>query len=136
MANTVTITKILDGARSAVFHIFIKSDGASGELTDQVLIDPAADLDPILGARPSLTIEQLWYDLSGFDARLEFDYLVDDTAAWTLSGGNGVHMDFCHFGGLKDRSSVLDGTGKLMLTTNGLTAAGDNGTIIIKVQKD
>lgn len=136
MANTISITKILDGARSAVFHVFIKSDGASGELVDQVLIDPAADLVPVLGAKPSLTIEQLWYDLSGFDARLEFDYLVDDTAAWTLSGGNGVHMDFCHFGGLKDRSNVLDGTGKLMLTTNGLAAAGDNGTIIIKVRKD
>ena len=40
MANAVTITKILDGARSAVFHVFIKSDGASGELVDQVLIDP------------------------------------------------------------------------------------------------
>lgn len=136
MANTISITKILDGPRSAVFHVFIKSDGASGELTDQVLIDPATDLDPILGARPSLTIEQLWYDLSGFDARLEFDYLINDTPVWTLSAGNGVHMDFSHFGGLKDRSNVLDGTGKLMLTTNYLDAAGDNGTIIIKVRKD
>ena len=136
MANTISITKILDGARLAVFHVFIKSDGASGDLVDQVLIDPTEDLDPALGARPTMTIEQLWYDLSGFDARLEFDYLTDDTAAWTLSGGNGVHMDFCHFGGLKDRSDALDGTGKLMLTTNGLTAAGDNGTIIIKVRKD
>lgn len=136
MANTVTITKIIDGARSAVFHVFIQSDGASGDLTDQVLIDPSVDLDPRLGARPGLTIDQLWYDLSGFDARLEFEYLVGDTAVWTLSGGNGVHMDFGQFGGLKDRSNPLDGTGKLMLTTNGLNAAGDNGTIIIKVRKD
>ena len=136
MSNTVTITKILDGARSAVFHVFIKSDGASGDLTDHVLIDPAVDFDPAMSQKPVMTIEQLWYDLSGFDARLEFDYLTDDTAAWTLSGGNGVHMDFCHFGGLKDRSNVLDGTGKLMLSTNGMTAASDNGTIIIKVRKD
>lgn len=136
MANTVSITKILDGVRSAVFHIYIKSDGATGDMTDQVIIDPSTDLVPALGAIPSLSIEQIWYDLSGFDARLEFDYLIEDTAVWTLSGGNGVHMDFSHFGGLKDRSNVLDGTGKLMITTNGLTAAGDNGTIIIKVRKD
>ena len=136
MANTVTVTKLLDGARSAVFHIYIKSDGLTGELTDQVLIDPATDLNPVLNAVPSLTIDQLWYDLSGFDARLEFDYLVEDTAVWTLSAGNGVHMDFSQFGGLKDRSNILDGTGKLMITTNGLLSAGDNGTIIIKVRKD
>lgn len=136
MANTISITKLLDGARFAVFHIYIKSDGATGDLADHVLIDPAADLNPLLNAVPSLTIDEIWYDLSGFDARLEFDYLVDDTAVWTLSGGNGVHMDFTPFGGLKDRSQVLDGTGKLMITTNGLLSAGDNGTIIIKVRKD
>lgn len=136
MANTVSITKLLDGPRSAIFHIFIKSDGVSGDMTDEVLIDPATSFDPALRAKPTLTIDQLWYDLSGFDARLEFDYLVDDTAAWTMSGGNGIHMDFGCFGGLKDRSNVLDGTGKLMITTNGLAAAGDCGTIVIKVRKD
>ncbi len=133
--NTVAITKIIDGARNAVFHIYIKSDGASGDLTDEVLIDPTSDLNPWMDSSPSLTIDQLWYDLSGFDARLEFDYLIDDTAAWVLSGGNGVHMDFGSFGGLKDRSGTLDGTGKLMITTSGL-ADGDCGTIVIKVRKD
>lgn len=136
MANDLTITKIMEGERHAVFHISIASDGARGELTDALLIDPAVDLSPALNAKPSLTIEHLWYDLSGFDARLEFDYMLSDTPVWTLSAGNGVHMDFTPFGGLKDRSNVLDGTGKLMITTNGLTAAGDNGTIIIKVRKD
>lgn len=136
MANKVSITKLLDGERSAIFHVYIQSDGVTGDMTDQVLIDPATSFDPDLAAKPCLTITELWYDLSGFDARLEFDYLVEDTAAWTLSGGNGIHMDFNCFGGLKDRSNVLDGTGKLMITTNGLTAAGDNGTIIIKVRKD
>lgn len=133
--NTVAITKILDGQRAAVFHIFITSDGASGDLSDEVLIDPAVDLDPSPGARPSITIDQLWYDLAGFDGFLAFDYLISDTPVWTLSGGNGVHMDFSHFGGLKDRSNPLDGSGKLILTTNGMSA-GDTGTIIIKVRKD
>jgi hypothetical protein len=136
MANKVSITKLLDGPRSAVFHVFIESDGASGELNDEVLIDPATSFDPALSASPSITIAELWYDFSGFDAKLEFDYLLSDTPVWTLSAGNGVHMDFGCFGGLKDRSNALDGTGKLTITTNGLTALGDNGTLIIKVRKD
>lgn len=136
MANGISITKIIEGERHAVFHISIASDGASGDLTDLVLIDPSVDLSPALNPKPSLTIEHLWYDLSGFDAQLEFDYLLSDTPVWTLSAGNGVHLDFTPFGGLKDRSNVLDGSGKLMISTNGLTAAGDCGTIIIKVRKD
>ena len=136
MANSVLITKLLDGPRSAIFHIFIESDGASGDMTDQVLIDPTTSFDPALDSTPTITIDSLWYDLSGFDAKLEFDYLLSDTPVWTLSAGNGVHMDFNCFGGLKDRSNALDGTGKLTITTNGLSALGDNGTLIIKVRKD
>ena len=136
MANTTTVTKIMEGERHAVFHVYLKSDGVTGELTDFVIADPAADLNPVLNAVPSMTIEQLWYDLDGFGARLEFDYLVDDTAAWTLSGNSGTHIDFSNIGGLKDRSNVLDGTGKLMITTSGFSSSSDNGTIIIKVRKD
>jgi hypothetical protein len=136
MANTVTVTKLQDGERHAIFHVFIKSDGSSGDMVDQVIIDPAIDFDPALPLKPCMTVCELWYDLSGFDARLDFSYLTSDTPAWTLSAGNGVHMDFTPFAGLKDRSGSLDGTGKLMVSTNGLTAAGDNGTIVIKVRKD
>ena len=136
MANTVLVTKMLDGERFAVFHVYIESDGATGELDNFVLIDPAADLTPSTGATPSLTIEHLWYDLSDFDARLDFEYLIENTPVWTLSGGNGVHMDFSPFGGLKDRSQSLDGTGKLLITTSGLLSSGDCGSIVIKVRKD
>jgi hypothetical protein len=136
MANMVSITKLLDGPRSAVFHVFIQSDGASGDLTDQVLIDPATSFDPAQAPVPGITIEELWYDLSGFAAVLEFDYLLQDTPVWVLSEGHGDHMDFMCFGGLKDRSPALDGTGKLTITTNGLNTAGDRGSLVIKVRKD
>lgn len=132
----VTITKILDGTRSAVFHVYLVSDGISGDLTDEVLIDPTTDFDPELTSVPTLTIEQIWYDLTGFDARLEFDYLASDTGVWAMSGGQASHVDFCHFGGLKDRSNELDGTGKLKLTTRGFASTDDAGTIVIKVRKD
>lgn len=127
----IVITKILDGERNAVFHISIVGD-ASGDLADETLIDPVDDLG--LASSPALTIDQIWYDLTGFDARMEFDYLVSDTPIWSMSGGQAVELDFCGFGGLTDRSPVLDGTGKLMLSTSGL-ADGDFGTIVLKVRK-
>jgi hypothetical protein len=136
MAHKVVVTKLIDGPRHAVIHVYVRSDGASADLTDYVLIDPATDLTPSPGGVPSLTIEHLQYDLSGFNAELEFEYLTDDTGAWVMADGSAGCFDFGSFGGLKDRSNVLDGTGKLMLTTSGLSNAGDKGTVIIKVRKD
>jgi len=136
MANTATVTKLMEGDRNAVFHVFLASDGSSGELEKFVLIDPAADLDPILQVSPILTIDKIWYDLIGFNARLDFDYLIEETGILALSGGNANYADFSLFGGLKDRSSSFDGTGKLLLTTNGLLSEGDCGSIVIKVRKN
>ena len=129
------ITKILDGPRNAVFHVAIAGDGVS-EIEDAVLIDPATSFDPALPPVPSLTVDQLWYDLSGFTARLEFDYLGTDTPIWTMSDAQAGHMDFYCFGGIKDRSSeALGGLGKIKLTTSGL-GSGDFGTMIVKLRKD
>lgn len=132
--SQVVVTKILDGARNAVFHVAIIGD-ALGDVSDSVIIDPAVDFTPALDAEPSMTIDSLWYDLAGFNARLEFDYLASDTPIWSMSGNQGTHIDFCHFGGLKDRSPAMDGLGKLQITTSGL-ADGDFGTLVIKVRKD
>lgn len=125
----IGITKILAGARNVVFHIVIEGDG-SGDVTDEVLIDP---VDLGMTAFPSMTLNKLVYDLSAFTAKLEFDYLASDTPIWTLA--NQFEADFRDIGGLKDRSPVQDGTGKLMLTTNGL-GSGDLGSILIWVRKD
>jgi hypothetical protein len=76
----------------------------------------------------------LWYDITGFDGILLFDYLVDETPVWTLSG-HGHFMDFTPMGGLKDRSAVMDGTGKVLLSTAGFTTLGEQGTIILQVKK-
>lgn len=130
----VTVTKILDGARNAVFHVSVLGDGL-GDVTDEVLIDPTTSFDPAFDSIPSMTIEKLWYDLSGFNARLEFDYLASDTPVWSMSGGQAVQLDFGFFKGLRDRSNELDGSGKLTMTTSGL-GAGDFGTLIVHVRKD
>lgn len=131
MANTVTITKINEGPRNIAVHVYIKSDGASGDLVDEVLIDP---VDFGLEASHRFAIEDINYNFSGFDALIEFDTgLIDDKMIWVLGEQNSI-ADFCNIGGLVDRSG-LDGSGKLQITTTGLAAATDQGSIIIRVRK-
>lgn len=132
--STAVVTLLNDGPRNVVCHVYIEGS-ALGDLTDEVLIDPAADLDPAMPSRPGLTLQEVICDLIGFDALLEFDELASDRPLWTITGDQYVHADFRSFGGLKDRSSANDGSGKLMLTTSGL-AAGDKGTIILWLRKD
>jgi hypothetical protein len=127
------ITKLLDGPRNAVFHIAFEGDG-SGDITNVVLIDPATSFDPALPASPAMTIERLMYDLTGFDAKLEFDYLTSDTFVWSLTGDQYADVDLCHFGGLKDRSPALDGQGTLKISTRGL-GANETGVLVIHVRK-
>ncbi len=49
MANTVTVTSIVDGNDVGEAHIYLASDGSSGELTDTVILDASA----LAGATPS-----------------------------------------------------------------------------------
>lgn len=128
----ITLTTLLDGPKNAAVHVSIAGDG-TGELVDEVILDPAA-FDPPLPPVPALRIAELWYNFVGFDSLLEFDYLASDTPVWSMSGGEAIHMDFGCIGGLTDRSNPLDGSGKLLLTTSGLEA-GDFGTMVILVKK-
>lgn len=134
MSHTVTVTKIMDGARNAVFHVYIKGDGVSSDLTDSVIIDPTLSFDPAKKSKPTITVEKMLYNLVGFDAQIEFDYLLDDTPLWALSGGQENKVCFKDWGGLKDRSGEIDGSGKLMINTSGLVDGF--GTILIHVRKD
>ena len=129
MPNTVTITKILEG-RHNQFHIYIASDGQSGELDDEVLIDPVADLGFTSAKR--MRLEHITYTLSGFSARIEFDKGLEDPMIWVLEAGTNF-VDFRKFGGLKDRSDI-DGTGKLKITTTGFSDSGDQGSLVIQVK--
>lgn len=128
----ISVTTLNDGPRNAIVHVSILGDG-SGDLADEVVIDPAA-FDPPLPPVPALKISKLWYALVGFDARLEFDYLVSDTPVWSIPGGETMCLDFDSFGGLTDSSPDLDGTGRLQITTSGLSE-GDFGSLVIWVRK-
>lgn len=132
MANTVNITKVIDGPRNVVIHVYIASDGASGDLVDQVLIDPVVDLN--LKPTERMSVESITSSMSGFHARVEYDTgLVEDKMVWVITEHDSL-ASFQDIGGLKDRSGV-DGTGKFQITTTGLTSVGDEGTFIFQVKK-
>lgn len=134
MANTVTIRKMLDGPKHAIFHVYLASDGAAGELTDQVIIDPTTDITPALTAGADLTVECIWFQVDGFSVRFEFDATAD-TPIWMLTPGTDSFVDFRDMGGIKD-SGGAGATGKIQITTTGFTASTDQGTFIIKVRKN
>ena len=132
MAHTVTTTKIYTGDRLAIFHVYLGSDGQSADLTDEVIIDPVVDLG--LDTKARMGIEHMIFGLStGLAVRVEFDTgLVDDKMIWVLT----EHVSFVDFrpiSSLRDKSG-LDGTGKLQITTTGLSVANTQGSMTIQVR--
>ncbi len=133
MPHTVKVIKELDGERFLLLRVYIKSDGVSGDLAGFPIMDPTATPNPAKPAKPFATIEEIWFDLDGFNMRLDYDDLVDPPV-WTLSQGAGNYVDFRSIGGIVDRSGA-DGTGKLLLSTFGLDTGSKQGTLLIKMRK-
>ena len=135
MAHTVAVTKMLDGPRHVVLHVYLKSDGISSDLKRVVLIDPHSDdIFKPRDSKPSFAVEEIVYDFAGFDASIQYDSgLINDNYIWVLPEGSSERVDFKPFGGFADRSG-LDGSGKLMITTFGLLSIGDQGSMILRLR--
>lgn len=132
--NTVNV-KIIEGGvpglRNLVFSVFLQSDGVSGELTKYTIMDPV-----LLGLKRTdrFSLYRMDYNFAGFDAIVEFDSGgVVPTYKWTLVEGTNTEVDFHKTGGVRDDSGV-DGTGKLMLSTQGFTSSQDSGSILFKLR--
>lgn len=132
MANRIEVRKLLDGSRHLIYHVYLKSDGASGDINSYVLIDPANET---MGDAVQFTIEDVTWGFNGFSANLHFELLVDDELVWVLPPSAGNYVDFKKYGGLKDRGDPADTTGKVLLSTTGFVDGGDEGSMIIKVRK-
>ena len=134
MAHTIkrtTLQNAGNGQRS-IYHIGLISDGASAELTDQLIVDPVVDLGLTADAR--LVIEWVAYNFIAFDATLHFDSGgPDDDVAWCLSRELGTSA-FNYEIGVKDQSVKGTGTGKLEIDTFGFATAGSQGTIMLKIR--
>ncbi len=135
MSNLVTKQFISEGLTKAVLYVNIESDGNEGEFSNYVLIDPAVDLTPLLTdtTTSQLSILQVWWSFSWFDATLSFDDLVP-YPNWTFTRDADGYKDFRYFGGLKDRSGI-DHTSKLLLSTNGFAPLGSKGNMVIEFRK-
>lgn len=133
MANSVNITPLLDGPRHVIIQVYLANDGYSGELSNEVLYKICPETDPTVSR---LTVEEVLFHFAGFDAKLTFDTgQVDKSVIWVLPEGAANHVDFRPFGGFKDRSG-LDGTGTLLISTNGFTNNNAQGSVLIKLRKD
>ena len=132
MAHFINTTVLLDGSKRTIVHFYFRSDGISSDLENSVLVDP---LDFGLTSTACLTVEELTYDFAGFDAVISFDSgLVENNQIWVLPEGSRGSKDFRPEGGFKDRSGP-DGTGKLLISTTGLTSVGDHGSLVLHIKK-
>ena len=127
---SITVTPLLSGNRNVILHVYVKGD-VTGDVVDNVIADPAQY--GMSGQNRFFTIEGVQGDLSGFSAKLKFEYLTSDTLIWVLPEFDSS-QDFSDYGGLKDRSPQLDGSGKVLLSTSGLSV-GDEGSFVLRLRK-
>lgn len=128
MANTVAIQIIEDGPRNVVIKVYLASDGATGELTDQVIFDASA----LNGIPDTLKVISIDSALTGFQARLNWDATTDDPL-WHLPLYP-ANFDFQKFGGIPNPKST-GYTGDILLTTIGFSTLGDDGSFVIHCTK-
>lgn len=129
MANTVTKTAVVDGKHLAYVRVYLASDGSSGELTDEVLLDASA----LAGGKNITTIHRVQGSLTGFSAKLEFDATAD-VPFMTLAAD--TDFDYDHRANPIPNNAGSGITGDVTITTSGFTASGDEGFLIFTVGKD
>lgn len=131
MANRIDVITLLDGPKHIILHVYLKSDGATGDISAYELLIPDSET-----LNSQFTIEDITWGFTGFSANLQFEFLVDHTLIWTLPESAGNYVDFKPYGGLRDTSDLDDGTGKILLYTSGFADAADEGSFILKVRKN
>jgi hypothetical protein len=129
MANTVTTRTILDGPRKAVVEVYVKSDGAAGELSDQNIVDISTLTAGRTPARVSVC--RIQGHLQGFSGLLEWDQTTD-AVLHSLPDSDVFDWEFP----VPITNPQGSGyTGDIFLTTAGFTAATDEGTIVFTLNK-
>ena len=137
MADAVTSQTIVDTDKRAVIKLTNISDG-TGESSVKKVDVSALNTNAQGETCSRVTIDQVWYDVGGLRAALEFDatsnvvglVLGGSAAAGNVQG----HLNFSEFGGIKNtEASGYDGD--IDLTTHGHTAH-DHYTIVLEVSKN
>lgn len=126
MVDAVTSTTLVDGERNVTVHFTNVSDGTGESLVTKI------DASGLSGAPTRLTLQQIWYSLSGMDVDMFFVGTAD-TLGWTFSSTDSGHQDFRNFGGIKPTGVVP--TGDIKFTTRNATL-GDAYSITLSFKKD
>lgn len=134
MANTITQSTMVDGARIHAKHIYLASDGAAGDFTDTVVVDVSA-LQAVAIGQPCdhVRIRRVYGCMSGFTLTLEFDATADQ-AIITFPDGVFQYLDVTAYGGVED-PEASGSTGDIVATSSGFTAATDTGWLVIECEK-
>jgi hypothetical protein len=132
----VTTRKVVEGLNNLVLHVFMESDGLSGELDNYVLLSPADLIPPLPATKPTFRIMRVWYSMVWFDITFKYGGL-QPRPVWTLARDAANYLDFRSFGGISDYGTEppSDQTGKLLISTNGFAAAGSQGSMTIEFRK-
>lgn len=142
MANVVNIQLLENGPRNAMIAVYMRSDGATGDLASYPLLVPAAAVaaNPYAGGlgmdkNARLRLGRVEYNFSGFDAVLSFGSgTIPPNYKWVLTEGANCPVDFTCWTNLFDNSG-MDGTEILAISTTGFTNSNDQGSILIQVIK-
>lgn len=128
MANTIETHTIVDGPKDLIVRIHLDSDGVTGELSAQQIVDASTYNPPFTDCH----IMHIQSNLVGFTGELLFDATAD-THGWVCPDYE-QDQDFSWFGGIPNNAGAGI-TGDINITTNGFTAAGDSGHIILHLKK-
>ena len=130
MANTVAIQTIADGPKYTVLKAYLASDGAAGELTDQVIFDAST----FWGAPLDSTLVKIWASTTGCAFNLEWD-ATTDVGIMNFPSDRAEEFCFEKIGGIPNNAGAGK-TGDILINTSGFTAAGDAITLVLTIKKD
>ena len=127
MANTITVTPMINGSKLGSYRVDIVGDG-SGDETGFVLLDPAN----MTGKPAKFKVRAVQWDDVGFDAFFYWQASAN-VLAWSLPKGVSGGLRFADTGAHLTNNAGAGVTGRLLLVTSGLVAGG-RGSIYIETQ--
>ena len=144
MANQVIKTTLGNSNGKITLHIYLESDGNTGELVNCVLIDPTVFYPELTTAQDQRAnrhiLTQVWHSFSWFDALLSFDDLIP-TPSWLLARDGENYTDFRYFGGISDRyveprdKTSTDRQGRILISTKDFAPLGSIGTMVLEFKR-
>ena len=139
MADAVTSQTIIDTDKRAVIKLTNISDGTGESSVKKVDVSALNARSADSAACSRVTIDQVWYDVGGLRAALEFDatsnvvglVLGGSAAAGNVSG----HWDYRSFGGIKTDKSNNTNESDVNFVVPGAADSGNMYTVVAEFRK-